>query len=190
MIASQPSGLEPLTAAQVRCLSTRSRSVQTWSTKACADPARSHDRKPPARWLVACPAPPVCPNTSTRVLACTRSISAAHTRLEVAPKGAEVARPDRICNTRLSVLPRLQSRSGRGAVWIARLTGGQKVAGSNPVAPTRKPRRNNELRRGFFMPVQRFSAGARPVLGLAGRIPAVPPSVLGAVLGSFLASSA
>ena len=26
--------------------------------------------------------------------------------------------------------------SGRGAVWLARLTGGQKVAGSNPVAPT------------------------------------------------------
>jgi hypothetical protein len=27
-------------------------------------------------------------------------------------------------------------KSGRGAVWLARLTGGQKVAGSNPVGPT------------------------------------------------------
>ena len=26
--------------------------------------------------------------------------------------------------------------SGCGAAWIARLTGGQKVAGSNPVTPT------------------------------------------------------
>ncbi len=26
--------------------------------------------------------------------------------------------------------------SGRGAVWRARLAGGQEVAGSNPVAPT------------------------------------------------------
>ena len=26
--------------------------------------------------------------------------------------------------------------SGRGAAWLARLTGGQEVAGSNPVAPT------------------------------------------------------
>lgn len=26
--------------------------------------------------------------------------------------------------------------SGRGAAWLARLTGGQKAAGSNPVAPT------------------------------------------------------
>ncbi len=26
--------------------------------------------------------------------------------------------------------------SGRGAVWLARLAGGQEVAGSNPVAPT------------------------------------------------------
>ena len=25
--------------------------------------------------------------------------------------------------------------SGRGAVWLARLTGGQEVAGSSPVAP-------------------------------------------------------
>ena len=53
-----------------------------------------------------------------------------------------------------------QGVSGRGAAWIARLTGGQKVAGSNPVAPTRKPRRSNELRRGFLLPVKRFSLGA------------------------------
>ncbi len=29
--------------------------------------------------------------------------------------------------------------SGRGAVWLARLAGGQEVAGSNPVAPTFVP---------------------------------------------------
>src|SRR6267378_5542171 len=29
-------------------------------------------------------------------------------------------------------------RSGRGAVWLARLNGVQEVAGSNPVAPTLK----------------------------------------------------
>jgi hypothetical protein len=32
---------------------------------------------------------------------------------------------------------RYDARSGRGAAWLARLTGGQEVAGSNPVAPTR-----------------------------------------------------
>ena len=30
----------------------------------------------------------------------------------------------------------LSADSGRGAAWLARLTGGQEVAGSNPVAPT------------------------------------------------------
>ena len=34
-----------------------------------------------------------------------------------------------------SELPRRGRRTGRGAAWLARLTGGQKVAGSNPVAP-------------------------------------------------------
>ena len=37
---------------------------------------------------------------------------------------------------------RVLSEAGRGAAWLARLTGGQEVAGSNPVAPTpldRKP---------------------------------------------------
>ena len=31
-------------------------------------------------------------------------------------------------------------RTGCGAVWLARLTGGQEVGGSNPLSPTRKPR--------------------------------------------------
>ncbi len=30
----------------------------------------------------------------------------------------------------------LAKKSGCGAAWLARLTGGQKVAGSNPVTPT------------------------------------------------------
>ena len=44
-------------------------------------------------------------------------------------------------------------------------TGGQKVAGSNPVAPTYKPFRDNELRKGLFYGVIRVFwrryAGAR-----------------------------
>ena len=40
---------------------------------------------------------------------------------------------------------------GRGAAWLARLTGGQKVAGSNPVAPTCKAFRSNELRKAFLI---------------------------------------
>ena len=56
--------------------------------------------------------------------------------------------------------------AGRGAVWIARLTGGQKVAGSNPVAPIRKPRRSNELRRGVFVGWQENEAGVTPGLPL------------------------
>ena len=31
----------------------------------------------------------------------------------------------------------LEKATGCGAAWLARLTGGQKVAGSNPVTPTR-----------------------------------------------------
>ena len=37
-----------------------------------------------------------------------------------------------------TITNRVGSRPGRGAAWLARLTGGQKVAGSNPVAPTSK----------------------------------------------------
>ena len=39
--------------------------------------------------------------------------------------------------------------SGRGAVWLARLNGVQKVASSNLVAPTTKAFRSNELRKAF-----------------------------------------
>ena len=49
---------------------------------------------------------------------------------------------------------------GRGAAWIARLTGGQKVAGSNPVAPTYKAFRNNALRRAFLLGGLANSCGA------------------------------
>ena len=65
---------------------------------------------------------------------------------DAAPRGvrssAEVAR----CARRAPARPRLtddrRSRlamlvvAGRGAAWLARLTGGQKVAGSNPAGPT------------------------------------------------------
>src|ERR1019366_6096673 len=40
-------------------------------------------------------------------------------------------------------------RSGRGAVWLARLNGVQEVGGSNPLAPTCKARRDQKLRRAF-----------------------------------------
>src|SRR6478609_6370628 len=46
---------------------------------------------------------------------------------------------------------------GRGAVWLARLTGGQKVGGSNPLGPTGR------------------SAGQGPFLGMA------PPASSGQV---------
>src|SRR6266567_9378039 len=36
--------------------------------------------------------------------------------------------------------------TGCGAAWLARLTGGQEVAGSNPASPTRKV----QVRRGFW----------------------------------------
>src|SRR5690349_14676359 len=48
--------------------------------------------------------------------------------------------------------------SGRGAVWLARLNGVQEVAGSNPVAPTFKARRNVELRRALFIALPSFVA--------------------------------
>ena len=35
--------------------------------------------------------------------------------------------------------------SGRGAVWLARVTGGHEVAGSSPVAPIRQPPENKEV---------------------------------------------
>jgi hypothetical protein len=39
---------------------------------------------------------------------------------------------------------------GRGAAWLARLNGVQKVASSNLVAPTQKPLRDSMLRKGFL----------------------------------------
>ena len=51
---------------------------------------------------------------------------------------ADVADSSPICDTDSRPLWGQPPFSGRGAVWIARLTGGQKVAGSNPVAPTDK----------------------------------------------------
>src|SRR6185436_2538586 len=36
----------------------------------------------------------------------------------------------------VGVGPRSWAATGRGAAWLARLTGGQKVAGSNPAGPT------------------------------------------------------
>ena len=41
---------------------------------------------------------------------------------------------------------------------LARLTGGQKVAGSNPVAPTKNREKGRFPSRGFFTPVE-FSEG-------------------------------
>ena len=49
---------------------------------------------------------------------------------------------------------RLAGGSGRGAVWLARLNGVQKVASSNLVAPTCKSLRGNELRKAFLMPIK------------------------------------
>ncbi len=44
-------------------------------------------------------------------------------------------------------LPKSTGRSGRSAVWLAHLTGGQGVGGSNPLAPTNKKPRGTP--RGF-----------------------------------------
>jgi hypothetical protein len=45
-----------------------------------------------------------------------------------------------------------QSTRGVAQSGLARLTGGQKVAGSNPVAPIRKAGRSNKLRPAFLIP--------------------------------------
>ena len=47
----------------------------------------------------------------------------------------------------------IASITGRGAAWLARLTGGQKVAGSNPVAPIlfRYEPFDTPLSKGFFL---------------------------------------
>ena len=64
-------------------------------------------------------------------------------------RGFPLAMSHRIRPT-VPISPKLP-KPGRGAAWIARLTGGQKVAGSNPVAPTCKAFRSNELRKAFSM---------------------------------------
>ena len=51
-------------------------------------------------------------------------------------------------------------RTGRGAAWLARLTGGQKVAGSNPAGPTDE--RNDRDRAGIL---RRGDDPERPVVG-------------------------
>ena len=38
------------------------------------------------------------------------------------------------------------TKTGRGAVWLARLTGGQEVGGSNPLAPINKLLETKDLR--------------------------------------------
>ena len=55
----------------------------------------------------------------------------------------DVEKPSTICHivrltrSKRSALRNLTDRpSGCSAAWLARLTGGQKVAGSNPVTPT------------------------------------------------------
>ena len=45
-----------------------------------------------------------------------------------------------------------RQRSGRGAVWLARLNGVQEVAGSNPVAPTLKGHSSGMMGVPFLVP--------------------------------------
>ncbi len=47
--------------------------------------------------------------------------------------------------------------SGRGAVWLARMTGGHEVAGSSPVAPILQPLAGKQLAGGFLFPIIRRS---------------------------------
>ena len=49
--------------------------------------------------------------------------------------------------------------TGRGAAWVARLTGGQEVGGSNPLAPTKNDKGLRQLRRG---PVSCLEADLEP----------------------------
>jgi len=63
-------------------------------------------------------------------------------RTIVGPGGTRVERGGWLCDSVKVVrrqrgsVARHAAVSGRGAVWLARLTGGQEVAGSSPVAPT------------------------------------------------------
>ena len=55
----------------------------------------------------------------------------------------------------------MYSHTGRGAAWLARLTGGQEVAGSNPVAPifARKRAKIEQVSTGTGEQVKRQSLG-------------------------------
>jgi hypothetical protein len=55
--------------------------------------------------------------------------------------------------------------TGRGAVWLARLNGVQEVAGSNPVAPTDKKKKEvRQIYPGFKMRFH-FKVGRWRVVG-------------------------
>ena len=78
-----------------------------------------------------------------------------------------VERPCRNCailvkcplRERCKLLQGLPLRSGRGAVWLARLNGVQEVGGSNPLAPTSQGQSGQQLPAGLFSHLEGSSRG-------------------------------
>ena len=82
------------------------------------------------------------------------------TRVAETPEVCDSGRPQG--NEQCRARPFL-ANPGRGAVWLARLTGGQEVAGSSPVAPTGLLEPIIRLVR--YLPMVGRAFGKRPVMG-------------------------
>ena len=116
---------DPPRASRATCTTRRRSSTATADVR---DLRRSHDRRAPTyqRYLE---------NRLRREL---RTSTGCRSGCGSGPQRADVA-VRRRRSTRVAILcdaATLEPRTGRGAAWLARLTGGQKVAGSNPAGPT------------------------------------------------------
>ena len=62
--------------------------------------------------------------------------------------------------------------TGRGAAWLARLTGGQEVAGSNPAGPTSGGNARDRCRTAL---AQRITSSVSKEPGVSPEYPDIPP---------------